>query len=31
MSEQLVAAQEQSGEGDLSALLHSGDTWTIGV
>jgi 2-oxoglutarate ferredoxin oxidoreductase subunit beta len=29
MSEQLEAAREQRGEGDLAALLHSGDTWTI--
>ena len=29
MSEQLVAATEQRGEGDLTALLHSGDTWTV--
>ena len=30
MSEQLEAAREQRGEGDLAALLHSGDTWTVG-
>ncbi len=30
MSEQLEVARERSGEGDLSALLHSGDTWTVG-
>ena len=29
MSEQLEAAREQRGEGDLSALLHSGDTWVV--
>jgi 2-oxoglutarate/2-oxoacid ferredoxin oxidoreductase subunit beta len=29
MSEQLDAARERSGEGDLAALLHSGDTWTV--
>jgi len=29
MSEQLETAREQSGEGDLAALLHSGDTWTV--
>ena len=29
MSEQLAAAREQRGEGDLEALLHSGDTWTV--
>ncbi len=29
MSEQLEAAREQRGEGDLAALLHSGDTWTV--
>ena len=28
MSEQLEAAREQRGEGDLEALLHSSDTWT---
>jgi 2-oxoglutarate/2-oxoacid ferredoxin oxidoreductase subunit beta len=31
MSEQLEAAREQSGEGDLAALLHSGDTWSVGT
>ncbi len=30
MSEQLAAAREQSGEGDLEGLLHSGDTWVVG-
>ncbi len=30
MSDQLEAARERSGEGDLAALLHSGDTWTVG-
>jgi len=29
MGEQLDAAREQRGEGDLEALLHSGDTWTV--
>jgi len=29
MSEQLERARAQSGEGDLAALLHSGDTWTV--
>jgi 2-oxoglutarate ferredoxin oxidoreductase subunit beta len=29
MGEQLEAAREQRGEGDLEALLHSGDTWTV--
>jgi 2-oxoglutarate ferredoxin oxidoreductase subunit beta len=29
MSEQLEAARERSGEGDLAALLHSGDTWVV--
>jgi hypothetical protein len=29
MSEQLDAARERSGEGDLAALLRSGDTWTV--
>jgi 2-oxoglutarate ferredoxin oxidoreductase subunit beta len=31
MGEQLEHAREQQGEGDLEALLHSGDTWTIGA
>jgi len=31
MSEQLEAARERSGEGDLDALLHSGDTWNVGA
>ena len=26
---QIDEAREQRGEGDLSALLHAGDTWTI--
>jgi 2-oxoglutarate/2-oxoacid ferredoxin oxidoreductase subunit beta len=30
MSEQLAGAVERQGEGDLEALLHAGDTWTIG-
>jgi 2-oxoglutarate ferredoxin oxidoreductase subunit beta len=29
MSGQLDAAREQRGDGDLAALLHSGDTWTV--
>ncbi len=29
MSEQLAAARESSGEGDLESLLRSGDTWTV--
>ena len=29
MAEQLDAAVEQRGEGDLAALLHSGDTWVV--
>jgi 2-oxoglutarate/2-oxoacid ferredoxin oxidoreductase subunit beta len=29
MSEQLDRAVESKGEGDLEALLHAGDTWTI--
>ncbi|CAN5645368.1 hypothetical protein BH20ACT2_BH20ACT2_19740 [soil metagenome] len=28
-SRQLAAAQEARGPGDLSALLHSGATWTV--
>jgi 2-oxoglutarate ferredoxin oxidoreductase subunit beta len=31
MSDQLEVAREQAGEGDLAALLHSGDTWSVGV
>jgi 2-oxoglutarate/2-oxoacid ferredoxin oxidoreductase subunit beta len=31
MSDQLETARERSGEGDLAALLHSGDTWTVGA
>ena len=30
MTQQLEAAREHSGEGDLGALLHSGDTWSVG-
>ena len=30
VAEQISAAREQRGEGDIAALLHSGDTWTIG-
>ncbi|HUG65226.1 MAG TPA: hypothetical protein VMK83_08415, partial [Gaiellaceae bacterium] len=29
MGAQLDAAREQRGEGELEALLHSGDTWTV--
>ena len=29
MADQLDRAVEQKGEGDLEALLHAGDTWTI--
>ena len=29
MSEQLERARAEQGEGDLTALLRSGDTWTI--
>jgi len=29
MSDQLEAARETSGDGQLEALLHSGDTWTV--
>jgi len=29
MQQQLVAAAEKSGPGDLSALLRSGPTWTV--
>jgi hypothetical protein len=30
MTEQLARATERLGKGDLGALLHSGDTWTVG-
>jgi len=30
MAEQIEAATAKAGPGDLEALLHSGDTWTIG-
>ena len=30
MSEQLETARGKLGEGDLGALLHSGDTWVVG-
>jgi 2-oxoglutarate ferredoxin oxidoreductase subunit beta len=29
MAEQIAEAREQRGEGDLTALLNAGDTWTI--
>jgi 2-oxoglutarate ferredoxin oxidoreductase subunit beta len=29
MSEQLETAKSEHGEGDLKALLHAGDTWTV--
>jgi 2-oxoglutarate ferredoxin oxidoreductase subunit beta len=29
MGEQIAAAQEKQGAGDLRELLHAGDTWTI--
>ncbi len=29
MDEQLEEAKERLGQGDLAALLHSGDTWTV--
>jgi 2-oxoglutarate ferredoxin oxidoreductase subunit beta len=28
-SQQLAAAQEKQGPGDLAALLSSGSTWTV--
>ena len=31
MAEQLEHARELSGEGDLTGLLQSGDTWTVGA
>ena len=30
MRAQLESAREERGEGDLDALLHSGDTWNVG-
>ncbi|MFF9152586.1 2-oxoacid:ferredoxin oxidoreductase subunit beta, partial [Streptomyces sp. NPDC014846] len=29
MADQLEAAVEQKGKGDLAALLHGNDTWTV--
>jgi hypothetical protein len=29
MAEQIAAAKEKQGEGDLRALLHSADSWQI--
>jgi 2-oxoglutarate ferredoxin oxidoreductase subunit beta len=29
MADQLEAAVEQNGKGDLAALLTGGDTWTV--
>ena len=29
MGEQIAAAKEKRGAGDLRELLHAGDTWTI--
>ena len=29
MAEQLASAKQRAGEGDLEALLHSGDTWVV--
>ena len=30
VAEQIRAAKEKQGDGELEALLHAGDTWTIG-
>jgi hypothetical protein len=30
VAEQISAARERSGDGDLETLLHAGDTWQIG-
>jgi 2-oxoglutarate ferredoxin oxidoreductase subunit beta len=30
LADQLEQAKEKQGEGDLGALLHAGDTWTVG-
>jgi 2-oxoglutarate ferredoxin oxidoreductase subunit beta len=29
MAEQLKAAEEKRGKGELAALLHSGETWVV--
>ena len=29
MAEQLATSKAERGEGDLAALLHAGDTWTV--
>ena len=29
MSDQLESARSEQGTGDLTALLHAGDTWTV--
>ena len=29
MAEQLETAKAERGEGDLKALLHAGDTWSV--
>jgi len=29
VAEQIAAAKDSRGDGDLEALLHAGDTWTI--
>ena len=30
MEQQIAAATDKLGQGDLAKLLHSGDTWTVG-
>ena len=30
MAEQIAAAREKQGEGDLAALLAGADTWQVG-
>ena len=30
MAAQIEAARREEGEGELEALLHAGDTWTVG-
>ena len=29
MAEQLDTARSERGDGDLNALLHAGDTWSV--
>jgi 2-oxoglutarate ferredoxin oxidoreductase subunit beta len=29
LHDQIVAAQDKRGDGDLTVLFHSGDTWSV--